>query len=152
MKEIKGDLWEFYGKEGFAVLITTNGFVRKDGKAVMGRGCARQAVSKISSDLPELLGDAIKKYGNVLLRPFGADDAYPECSLLTFPVKHNWWEMANLKLIRKSALALKKLARKSPEYIFVLPRPGCGNGQLLWGNVKPLLTDLPDNVLVIHKR
>lgn len=151
MKEIKGDLWEFYGKEGFAVLITTNGFVRKDGKAVMGRGCAREAIDKVGADFPEVLGKAIKDHGNILLRPYGSDDAYSECQVLTFPVKHNWWEMADPKLIRKSALALKKLARKSPDYVFVLPRPGCGNGQLRWGNVKPLIADLPDNVLVIHK-
>lgn len=151
MKEIKGDLWEFYGKEGFAILITTNGFVRKDGKAVMGRGCAREAISKVGADFPEMLGKAIKDHGNVLLRPYGSDDTYRECRVLTFPVKHHWREKADLKLIRKSTLALEKLAKNSPDYVFVLPRPGCGNGQLRWRDVKPLLVDLPDNVLVIHR-
>ena len=39
MKEVFGDLWEFDG----TIAITTNGFLKRDGTCVMGRGCARQA-------------------------------------------------------------------------------------------------------------
>ena len=39
MKEVFGDLWEFDG----TIAITTNGYLKRDGTCVMGRGCARQA-------------------------------------------------------------------------------------------------------------
>ncbi len=39
MKEDFGDLWDFDG----IIAITTNGFVKKDGSCVMGRGCAKEA-------------------------------------------------------------------------------------------------------------
>ena len=42
MKEIVGDLWHEHA-EGNVVAITTNGSVNKVGRAVMLRGCARQA-------------------------------------------------------------------------------------------------------------
>lgn len=34
----------------------------------------------------------------------------------------------------------------------VLPRPGCGNGRLVWADVKPVLAGLPDEVLIITWR
>ena len=65
MKEITGDLWDYYRRPMHTICITTNGTIKKNGKAVMGRGC--------------------------------------------------------------------------------------GNGQLTWEEVRPLLEGLPDNVLVISK-
>ena len=44
MKEIIGDMWQEHA-EGAVVAITTNGAVNKVGKAIMMRGCARQAGS-----------------------------------------------------------------------------------------------------------
>lgn len=38
MREINGsNIWDFYNK-GFWIAITTNGTVKKNGEAVMGRG------------------------------------------------------------------------------------------------------------------
>ena len=43
MIEIHGNLWQLPATwRG----ITTNGFVRKNGTAVMGRGCAREAATR----------------------------------------------------------------------------------------------------------
>lgn len=153
MKEIVGNLWYYFGKSGYQIVITTNGFVRKDGCAVMGRGCAFEAARKFP-DLPKLLGKSLRKNGNIvkLFRPDSKRDASrPERMLLVFPVKHNWYDDADVELIKKSALVLKAAALFSPEIKYVLPRPGCGNGNLAWEDVKPLLQDLPDNVLVIHR-
>jgi hypothetical protein len=60
MKEIFGDLWEVHSD---ALIITTNGFVKNNGRAVMGRGCAREARDKYK-DLDLILGEKIKKGGN----------------------------------------------------------------------------------------
>lgn len=144
MKEIAGDLWTFQYPdtypESYIRCITTNGFVKNNGDAVMGRGCALQACQKYPG-LAARLGVEIKKKGNVLI--------WLTTGLITFPVKHNWWEKADLELIKKSAEALDKEANNLRQKWFVLPRPGCGNGSLNWEEVKPLLVDLPDNVLVI---
>ena len=72
-------------------------------------------------------------------------------TLLTFPVKHNWWQPADLDLIAKSAEALEYMALSKPDTSFLLPRPGCGNGKLTWAEVRPVIKFLPDNVLVIDK-
>jgi hypothetical protein len=96
-----------------------------------------------------MLGASIKKHGNVFaaLTP-RADETG---TLFAFPVKHNWWEQANLDLIYDSAAALEKLAKSMPEATFVLPRPGCGMGHLEWEDVKDIISFLPDNVKVISK-
>lgn len=155
MKEITGELWDFYARYDYdtgteyVVCITTNGFVKANGDAVMGRGCAREATQRIEG-CAKLLGSYIKKLGNVpgLMRT-SADETE---GLFIFPVKHNWWEQADLDLIRKSAQALKEYARGTHDRCkWILPRPGCGNGRLTYEQVKPLLEDLPDNVWVISK-
>ena len=50
MKEVFGDLWEFDG----IIAITTNGFVKRDGTCVMGRGCARQAAVRFRRTPPQV--------------------------------------------------------------------------------------------------
>lgn len=89
------------------------------------------------------LGQKIAKEGNVV---------YPLQGRLiySFPVKHHWSEKADLHLIALSAVSLAAIATVRKSETFVLPRPGCGNGQLYWDDVRKLLIKiLPDNVLVI---
>lgn len=150
MKEIQGELWDFYADLArYRICITTNGTVKRDGRAVMGRGCAAEAKQKFPG-IDGYLGDLITKNGNHF------DNLPDPYFLYVFPVKHNWWEVADLDLIRMSAQALSEAAvRQRPgAYVgfnFILPRPGCGNGHRSWEEVKPLLEDLPDNVWVISK-
>jgi hypothetical protein len=86
MKEVFGDLWELDG----IIAITTNGFVKRERICVMGRGCARQAAVRL--ELPCKLASRISAEGNHVFH-------FPEHRLITFPVKHNWWEAADLGLI-----------------------------------------------------
>ena len=131
MKEVFGDLWEFDG----IIAITTNGFVKRDGTCVMGRGCAKQAVIRFPG-LPNKLGTKISAEGNHVFY-------FPEHRLITFPVKHRWWEAADLGLIERSARELLKMieVKKIKEAVY-LPRPGCGNGRLKWEGVKKLLSPI----------
>ena len=131
MKEVFGDLWEFDG----IIAITTNGFVKRDGTSVMGRGCAKQATIKFPG-LPHKLGTRISNEGNHVFY-------FPEHRLITFPVKHTWWEAADLGLIERSARELLKMieVKKIKEAVY-LPRPGCGNGRLKWEGVKKLLSPI----------
>jgi hypothetical protein len=136
MTEIKGNIWDFWNK-GYWIAITTNVFVRANGKAVMGRGVALQAARRFP-ELPKRLGSRIQQYGNHVF-------SFTDYRLFTFPVKHFWFEKADLELIACSA---RELARDLDGRVY-LPRPGCGNGQLDWNVVKPMLTGLLDDRFVI---
>ena len=143
MKVVYGDIWEYPADY---ICLTTNGSIRRDGAAVMGRGVALQSRQRVVG-IEHLLGACIKEFG---LHTYFIDERY-----LAFPVKHHWYERADLLLIQKSAWELNlitgKLHQKS---IFVLPRPGCGNGGLSWDEVRPVLESvgLPDNVHIIDRR
>lgn len=147
--EIFGDIWDYYQQPNTVILITTNGDVTKAGKAVMGRGVALQAKTRIPK-IDKTLGRFIKWYGNRVLWLEANEVTYS--GMMSFPVKHHWREKADLELIKKSALDLKELAEKDYLRDFILPRPGCSNGGRSWIlEVAPLLRslDLPENILVI---
>ena len=139
MIEIQGDIWDYH-KQGNWIVITTNGTVKKNGACVMGRGVAKQAALKYPR-MPFHLGDFIKKFGNHLtLQPY--------CGIFTFPVKHNWWEKADLSLIEASCRELVDTCSvlKPP---FYMVRPGCSNGGLDWKDVKPILEKYLDDRFII---
>lgn len=134
MIEVTGNLWDYPAD---VRVITTNGFVKKNGECVMGRGCALEA-AKAQPSLPLALGRMIEQNGNhVFLLNNG------EVKLYSFPVKHQWFEVADIELIKRSAEELvSKIA--GPKRV-VMPRPGCGNGQLKWEDVKPILEPILDD-------
>jgi len=151
MKEITGNIWDYH-RQGHWIVITTNGTVRNNGEAVMGRGVAREASEKFQK-LSLELGNRIK----------GCNMAYGEWSqgnnlkvfykykIITFPVKYNWWERASLALIEKSCKELKEACHGNIDIKYMV-RPGCGNGQLLWLDVKPILEKYLDDRFIIVER
>lgn len=149
MKELNGDLWR---TPADVRIITTNGTIKKDGRAVMGKGCADQAKNKYPG-LDELFGMMLRVYGNralILQSP-------PLDALWSFPVKHNWQDAADLELIARSAAKVAQYADRHEELFgiraprILLPRPGCGNGRLDWKDVKPVIVDLlDDRFTVVH--
>lgn len=138
MLEVTGNLWHYHN-HGRWVVITTNGDVNRNGQAIMGRGVALQAKTKFP-DLPLELAYHLKANGNVLA-------GFNKYRIISFPVKHHWNARADIDLIRKSAEALAR-AWVSEDTLY-LPRPGCGNGQLAWTDVKPVLAPLLDNRFVV---
>ena len=141
MLEIQGDIWEAHAL-GHWIVITTNGIVRKDGACVMGRGVARDAALRYPI-LPVLLGTLLTEHGNHVFR-------LGSYRIITFPVKHHWREPADLDLIRQSAIELLTgtVTLEPPIYMV---RPGCGNGQLAWEDVRPVLAPLlDDRFVVVH--
>jgi len=165
MKLAKGDLWSQIGIVD-AICITTNGFVKHNGAAVMGRGCAKQATKRFP-EIEHKLGNAITKYGNgifLLAEERGT-------KILSFPVKHTsmvctsphqmvthmrnrisigntipgWALIADLELIRKSAQQLIEGIERRGWTNVALPRPGCGAGELSWTQVEPILSSILDN-------
>lgn len=142
MLQLKGNLWYFH-TWGYWIVIPTNGFVKNDGNAVMGRGVARQA-TKHFPGIDKKLGQAITEHGN---RPI----AFSNQRLLTFPTKHHWVQEADIELIGTSAELLVELVDKhklaAPYY---LPRVGCGNGKKKWETeVHPVLKEILDDRFVV---
>ena len=136
MREDIGNLWTYPAD---AVVITTNGFVKKNGEAVMGRGCALEAAN-LFPNFSYLLGNSLKISGNKSFHYW-----LKGVHLLTMPVKHNWREKADLELIEKSALSLISHVDGWKFNTVVMGRPGCGNGQLNWEDVKPVLEKILDD-------
>jgi len=146
MKELEIDIRELWKNKKWTC-ITTNGYVTTSGKCVMGRGVALEAKNRYSN-LPTQLGSAIKKYNN---RVF----VFPDYKIITFPVKHFWYETADIELIKKSFNELKNILN-SPLFNIkeiYLPRPGCSNGKLKWSEVKKELEPIyDDRIIFINKK
>lgn len=131
METIIGDIWEEASKRDAYVVVPTNGFIKNNGCAVMGRGLAKQASDRYPG-LAYSLGDKIRDSGNKV-------HVFPEIKVITFPVKYNWWENANVDLIDESAVSLKYFMLSHSDNILI-PHVGCGNGRLIWEiAVKPII-------------
>lgn len=144
MLDVKVDLWS---EPCTGLCITTNGYVKPNGRAVMGRGCALEAKKKFP-DIDYTLGRVIKQFGNHV-HPLRIDG---QKVIYSFPVKHNWWEQADIDLIKQSCRELAEFAKGAGHKLILLPRPGCGNGHLRWEYVKPVIEELlPCNVVIVYK-
>jgi hypothetical protein len=163
------DIWRIYDFQkpsDYAVCITTNGFVRSDGRAVMGRGTAAQASVRFPR-LAKELGRTMLDDGNKvrLLRP----------GLIAFPVKPvsdisdgqnvvksqrnryirgstvpGWAMKASLPLIEQSLKELAELQMWERWTQVYLPRPGCGAGELDWeSQVRPLCAGYGDWLVAV---
>ncbi len=139
MVEVFGDMFQLAETGDYNyVCISTNGFVKKNGEAVMGRGNAYQFNLRYLNARKKL-GELIRMKGNnVNTLQDTANFTY-----LTFPVKHNWYEQADIELIKRSCMQVKALLKENDKVL--LPRPGCGNGGLKWCEIKPLLEDILDD-------
>lgn len=151
MLEAKGNLWTYEPKDGYidARVITTNGYVKKNGEAVMGKGCAKQAAA-LYPELPTTLGNMLNHSGNhvhLLKQDYLYHDGSPYLlwEVVSFPVKWHWQEKAQYGLISRSCLELVEMANKRKWEHVVLPRPGCGNGNLVWKVVKNMIEPTLDD-------
>lgn len=148
MREIIGDLWD---SKDEIILVTTNSFVKKNGELVMGRGAAKEA-KELFPDFSLDLGYEItniygKKYGIIII-PY---DRYDRL-LGAFQVKYNWWEDADLDLIKFSTEILcKEMNENFNDLKCSLNFPGIGNGRLKYDDVLDIVKVLPDNVSLYRK-
>ena len=145
MKEVFGDFWTYPAS---VKCITTNGITRHDGSAVMGRGIAYQA-TQMMPGIEVTLGASLRLVGNHV-RVLGNYLCPEPVWMISFPVKHHWRDRADLMLIERSARELLEVApplvELDPEHRPILvPRPGCGNGQLEWADVGPVLAPIFDD-------
>lgn len=126
VQEMKGDLFE---QKGF-IVIPTNGVVKSNGEAVMGKGVALTA-AKMYPNLPQYLGQEITRKGNNV--------HYMFAGVIAFPTKEHYKDNSTLELIEKSTAQLKAMADERKMSNIFLPRVGCGLGGLQWKQVKSIL-------------
>lgn len=142
MLETVGDIWQ-YSATGI-IAITTNGSLTRDGRAILGRGVAKEAALHFPA-LAEKLGILLAEQGNHVFDL--------ECGIVSFPVEDTPWSLPDLRIITRSAQELRLLADRSGWQRIIVPRPGCGGGGLAWKDVKPLLEPcLDQRFLVISKQ
>lgn len=150
MKESFGELWEM-APAFDAVCITTNGWTKTNGEAVMGRGVAKEAAQRYEG-IAKTLGLFLQKRGN-----YPHILVHDKPSIVSFPVKPVWgpngemgWKAkADVDLIRDSAEALMLLADEEGWKSIALPRPGCGNGGLKWEDVKLVIEPILDDRVTV---
>lgn len=167
MKEKRGNI--FY-EECDALCITTNGYVKKTGEAVMGKGCALEAVKELPQ-LPKILGYHLRTYGNRVQYLMSVNNL----AVLNFPVKPDsaiydtglkmvqhmlnkfslgdvvpgWALKADTAIIVESCEQLVEMTDAYGWKKVVLPRPGCGAGELDWKEIKPILEEYLDDRFVV---
>jgi len=136
---LTGDIWK---APAHWRVVPTNGDVNRWGRAVMGRGIARQAAT-LYPGADAALGGLLKQSGNhVYSLSIGG--------IVTFPVKAHWYEKADAGLIEESLRELRRLAMGRRDIgfplagvagyeTFAVPRVGCGNGGLAWRKVRLLV-------------
>ncbi len=147
MQEITGNIWD---QPATIICITTNEIINKKGALVMGRGIAFQCVDR-NPGIQFSFGELVKNNGSIF-QVTQYLDIMSGRLLALFPVKQHWRQFAKLPIIEQSAIALGNFAYHQRDAIFVLPRPGCSNGGLEWGDVKPRIEQLlPDNVHIVHE-
>jgi hypothetical protein len=176
MLEIKGNLWEMDSwQDGNGKLIqverdtvavwiciTTNGEIKRDGKAVMGAGIAKNARDRYKG-VDAVLAEKLKARGNRVSYLQDAPEFGTKGRLLSFPTKDEWKKPSSLKLIEESARELKaQFLRAKAHYssskeiqklLVVVPRPGCNNGKLNWADVRKVIEPIfdTDEFLIISK-
>lgn len=143
MKIIKGNIWDYW-EEGNNIIIPTNGTIKQDNRAVMGKGLALQATKK-AYNIEYILGEKLIKTGNHVY--------HLRNRIFNFPTKYNWWEHASLVLIDNSAKELLEVSKDfKTNLLYVLPKVGCGSGGLNWKNVQPILDKYLSNMIVVDKK
>lgn len=146
MIERTGDLFSMWGQPRQTCIATTNSQLNTAGLAIMGAGSALE-LKKRMPDAPLILSHWINMfpsgdYGYIFLGGHGFDAA-------VLQTKRHWREPSPVNLVAFSIANLLSWAVPHPDVTFNLPRPGCGLGGLDWETqVKPLLENAPDNVVV----
>lgn len=152
-QERQADLWAGM-LVGNAVAITTNGIVKQDGSAVMGKGTALQAKLRFPG-IEHRLGREIATLGNhCIALPMGmCVGNSSEWHIVSFPTKDHWRNPSKLDLIERSAQEIVKLADIHQWNEIFMPRPGTANGGLEWMEVvmSGALDVLDERFIVVYK-
>lgn len=146
MKEIVGNIEDRNFIFDFSpdfICIPTNGIVKNNGEAVMGKGIAKYFADTIP-EIKKVLGKKLSESGNNLYELYNwklsEEEKNISVTILSFPTKDDWRYKSSRKLIQKSSIQLLEYLEKKIYKKVLLPRPGCGYGNLDWIlDVKPIM-------------
>lgn len=138
MREMQVDIWSYQGQA--VIAITTNGSLTRDGRAIMGKGVAKQAAERFP-ELRHQLGRLLQVRGNHV------HEIMP--GLVSFPVEETPYSLPELRLIRRSAEELRLLTDQCGWTQVLVPRPGCGGGGMRWQEVQPVLEEFFDDRFIV---
>lgn len=148
MREEVGDLWKLPAD---VRCVTTNGDINTKGRAIMGSGCALEA-KKLYPNIDLHFAKLLSILGHHVYPLWVEENA---TVVLSFPTKHNWKQPADINLIRRSCEELMESIEMMDHKWegmwkrVLLPRPGCGAGQLAWEDVKPIIGEILDDRVIV---
>lgn len=163
MNLVKADIVDLH-KRGKIVCVTTNGFINKSNRAVMGRGNAL-AMATYYPKLPSNLAAHIKQNGHIVGAIGKGIISFP-----TKPISGNYDQVldkmknmyksdqvipgyhckSDLKLIEKSMDQLNEFIEKFNLEEVYLPLPGCSNGELSFKEVEPIIEKANMEIIFVH--
>lgn len=130
------------------ICVTTNGTVKKDGQAMMGRGAAK-FVRDTFKNIDTKLGELIKAYGNRVFNLGTQEYAGKPLILFSFPTQADMSSKTDAALIKKSIEELVSLCDKFQlKGKVYLPVPCVRIGDATWQEIKPLLASLDDRFVI----
>lgn len=145
MIELKGDIFQLFETGQYdGICITTNGMIKNDGTAVMGRGIAKIAKEKYNG-IERRLAQKLKESGNKLYQLGKTEHG----AVISYPTKHNWQDKSDIRLIIQSARQLIELCDRKEYSKILTTRFGCGNGWLQWHEVKPFIEHILDDRIIV---
>ena len=144
MRYMNGDVLTLAG-DGDAICCTTNGIVKSDGRAVMGKGIAKtfEDIFHVS----DILGEFLTSSGNHVYKLgfYKVPNKNAYVHVLSFPTKNHWRDDSSLTLILQSARELKAFMDTHDCHTCYFPVPGCGCGHLKEADVLPELEKILDD-------
>ena len=159
MRRAIGEIFALYdkrvekiGRENVAIVFGSNLSIKKNGKAVMGAGLAKQLKEK-HPGIDVAHGAALKEFKGVQqVWPTKAGTEEP--IVIAFPVKRHWSEHGNKWLIERSCHQLKAIASANKEMVFLWAFPAIGNGKLEPKDVIEIIqkAKMPSNVVLVTKK
>ncbi|KKR00036.1 MAG: Appr-1-p processing domain protein [Candidatus Woesebacteria bacterium GW2011_GWB1_39_12] len=76
-------------------------------------------------------------------------------TIINLATKNHWKNSSRLEWVEKGTIALARLLRASGGSTIAIPPLGCGNGNLKWQDVRPILekylSDIPDVEICIFE-
>lgn len=131
-----------------AICVTTNGVIKNDGTAVMGKGIAKEANDRYA--VASILAEHLRNGGNHVYPLKNIQENGKSFLLCSFPTKNNWRDDSDIDLIKQSAAELMQLCDAYNIKRCYLTPPGCANGHLSWEyHVYPAICNILDDRVTI---
>ena len=128
-------------------MFTANSTIKNNGCLTMGAGCAK-SVRDLYKGIDKMFGAIIEDKSTFKCSwVYYTREPYKQY-IGAFQTKILWQEESPLLLVKESVACLTRIACLRPEYTFHLPCPAVSNGGWSEKEVLPLLTRLPDNVII----